>query len=169
MTLSTTKTLLEAEGISKSFGATKALQHVDLKVTAGSVHAVMGHNGAGKSTLMNLLSGAYPPDSGRFLIQGKPIRFNSPRDALNQGITMVHQELSIVPDLDVGENIFLGREPMAAGWSISRSAVGLAPSFEAVSLMRELARQAVRPIGDRTGTKAHDDVPRHRQLAHEIG
>ncbi|HEY0789443.1 MAG TPA: sugar ABC transporter ATP-binding protein [Chthoniobacterales bacterium] len=114
MNSSTPQTLLEAEGISKSFGVTKALQNVDLNVRAGSVHAVMGHNGAGKSTLMNLLSGAYPPDSGRFLIQGKPIRFNSPRDALDQGITMVHQELSIVPDLDVGENIFLGREPMAA-------------------------------------------------------
>jgi ABC-type sugar transport system ATPase subunit len=106
--------LLQAEGISKSFGVIKALQQVDLKVMAGSVHAIMGHNGAGKSTLMNLLSGAYAPDSGRLLLQGKPIRFNSPRDALDQGITMVHQELSIIPDLDVGENIFLGREPIAA-------------------------------------------------------
>ncbi len=117
------ETLLHAEGISKSFGVIKALQQVDLEVTAGSVHAVMGHNGAGKSTLMNLLSGAYPPDSGRLLIQGKPIKFNSPRDALDLGITMVHQELSIVPDLEVGENIFLGREPMAGFDFVRRSEI----------------------------------------------
>jgi ribose transport system ATP-binding protein len=107
------KTLLQAEGISKSFGAMKALQQVDLEVRAGSVHALLGHNGAGKSTLMNVLSGVHAPDSGRLLLEGKPVSFSSPRDALDQGISMVHQELSIVPDLDVGENIFLGREPMA--------------------------------------------------------
>lgn len=104
--------LLRAEGLIKSFGVVKALRGVDLTVTAGSVHAVVGHNGAGKSTLMNLLSGVYPPDYGRILLDGKEVRFTSPRDALNQGISMVHQELSVIPDLDVGENIFLGREPL---------------------------------------------------------
>ena len=105
--------LLRAEGISKSFGAIKALQQVDLEVRPGSVHALLGHNGAGKSTLMNVLSGVHAPDSGRLLLEGKAVSFSSPRDALDQGISMVHQELSIVPDLDVSENIFLGREPMA--------------------------------------------------------
>jgi inositol transport system ATP-binding protein len=107
------ETLLQAEDISKSFGAIKALQHVDLEMRSGSVHALLGHNGAGKSTLMNVLSGVHAPDSGRLLLEGKAISFSSPGDALNQGISMVHQELSIVPDLDVSENIFLGREPLA--------------------------------------------------------
>jgi ABC-type sugar transport system ATPase subunit len=107
------KSLLLAENISKSFGAIKALRQVDLEVRSGSVHALLGHNGAGKSTLMNVLSGVHRPDSGRILLEGKSVSFSSPRDALDQGISMVHQELSIVPDLDVSENIFLGREPMA--------------------------------------------------------
>lgn len=103
--------LLKAQGISKRFGAVAALQDVDFQVDSGSVHALLGHNGAGKSTLMNVLSGVYTPDSGELFLSGEKVSFSSPRDALERGITMVHQELSIVPDLDVGENIFLGREP----------------------------------------------------------
>ena len=104
--------LVQAEALTKSFGVVRALRGVDLTVKSGSVHAVVGHNGAGKSTLMNLLSGVYAPDSGRILIDGEEVRFDSPRDALAKGVSMVHQELSIIPDLDVAENIFLGREPM---------------------------------------------------------
>ena len=104
--------VLQAEALTKSFGVVKALQQVDLDVRPGSLHAVVGHNGAGKSTLMNLLSGVYPPDSGQIRISGRPVRFTSPRDAMNQGVSMVHQELSIIPDLDVAENMFLGREPL---------------------------------------------------------
>ena len=107
------ETVLKAEGISKTFGVIRALDQVDLEVKKGSVHAVIGHNGAGKSTLMNIVSGVHKPDSGRLLLDGKALSFNSPRDALDQGISMVHQELSIIPDLDVGENIFVGREPTA--------------------------------------------------------
>lgn len=105
--------LLKAHGISKRFGAVTALADVDLEVDAGSVHALLGHNGAGKSTLMNILSGVHTPDSGNIFLAGQEVYFRSPREALDRGITMVHQELSIVPDLDVSENIFLGREPMA--------------------------------------------------------
>lgn len=105
--------LLEAKQLTKSFGVVRALQGVDLDVGRGSIHAVIGHNGAGKSTLMNLLSGVYPPDSGEIRLAGTPVRFSSPRDALDRGISMVHQELSIIPDLDVAENIFLGREPLS--------------------------------------------------------
>jgi inositol transport system ATP-binding protein len=104
--------VLQAEALTKSFGVVKALQQVDLDVRPGSLHAVVGHNGAGKSTLMNLLSGVYPPDSGHIRVSGKPVRFTSPRDAMNRGVSMVHQELSIIPDLDVAENMFLGREPL---------------------------------------------------------
>jgi inositol transport system ATP-binding protein len=106
--------VLQAEALTKSFGVVKALQQVDLDVRPGSLHAVVGHNGAGKSTLMNLLSGVYPPDSGQIRVSGKPVRFTSPRDAMNQGVSMVHQELSIIPDLDVAENMFLGREPLSS-------------------------------------------------------
>lgn len=105
--------LLQVQGVTKSFGVVRALRGVDLHLHAGSVHAIMGHNGAGKSTLMNILSGVHKPDSGQILLRGQPVRLNSPRDAFDRGISMVHQELSIVPDLDVAENIFLGREPMA--------------------------------------------------------
>ena len=104
--------VLQAEGLTKSFGAIRALQGVDIEVQPGSVHAVVGHNGAGKSTLMNVLSGVHRPDSGRISISGQEVHFSSPRDALDQGVSMVHQELSIIPDLDVAENMFLGREPV---------------------------------------------------------
>lgn len=104
--------VLQAEGLTKSFGAIRALQGVDIEVKPGSVHAVVGHNGAGKSTLMNVLSGVYRPDSGRISISGHEVHLSSPRDALGQGVSMVHQELSIIPDLDVAENMFLGREPV---------------------------------------------------------
>ena len=112
--------VLQAEGLTKSFGVVKALQQVDLDVRPGSLHAVIGHNGAGKSTLMNLLSGVYTPDSGQVRIMGKSVRFTSPREALNLGVSMVHQELSIIPDLDVAENMFLGREPLSALGTIRR-------------------------------------------------
>lgn len=112
--------VLQAEALTKSFGVVKALQQVDLDVRPGSLHAVVGHNGAGKSTLMNLLSGVYPLDSGQIRVSGKPVRFASPRDAMNQGVSMVHQELSIIPDLDVAENMFLGREPLRGLGMINR-------------------------------------------------
>jgi ABC-type sugar transport system ATPase subunit len=112
--------LVQAEGLSKSFGVVRALNGVELVVQSGSVHAVVGHNGAGKSTLMNILSGVYPPDAGRIRIDGEDVRFASPRDALHKGVSMVHQELSVIPDLDVAENIFLGREPITTYGGIRR-------------------------------------------------
>ena len=112
--------LLQAVRLEKSFGVVKALQGVSVSVDAGSVHAVVGHNGAGKSTLMNLLSGVYPPDSGQVLLEGDAVTFASPRDALSRGISMVHQELSIIPDLSVAENIFLGREPLSGSMVLQR-------------------------------------------------
>jgi ABC-type sugar transport system ATPase subunit len=84
---------------------------VDFRLEAGTVHAVVGHNGAGKSTLMNILSGVHHPDEGTLVLDGQAITLKGPKDALAQGISMVHQELSIIPDLDVGENVFAAREP----------------------------------------------------------
>ncbi|MFN0317919.1 MAG: sugar ABC transporter ATP-binding protein [Burkholderiales bacterium] len=103
--------LLEVREVSKAFGGARALEDVGLSLERGTVHAVVGHNGAGKSTLMKILSGVVQPDSGRLLLNGEEIVCRDPRGAQERGISMVHQELSVIEDLDVAENIFLGREP----------------------------------------------------------
>lgn len=104
--------LLEARNISKSFPGVKALNGVQLKVEKGTIHAVMGENGAGKSTLMKILIGLYKPDDGELYFNGEQKVFNSTHDALNAGISMIHQELSPVPYMTVAENIYLGKEPL---------------------------------------------------------
>lgn len=107
---------LEAEGISKFFPGVKALDNVSLRVRPGSVHALMGENGAGKSTLMKCLIGMYRPDRGTIRIKGEPVQFQDTMDALRSGISMIHQELNLVPYMTVAENIWLGREPMKYGF-----------------------------------------------------
>ena len=104
-------TLLEMRGIRKSFGETEVLHGVDLDVRAGEVHALVGENGAGKSTLMRIAAGIVPPDEGRMAFAGRPFAPADPANALRAGIAMVHQELSLAPDLSVAENILAGREP----------------------------------------------------------
>lgn len=104
--------ILEMEGISKEFPGVKALKDVTLRVKKGKVHALVGENGAGKSTLMKILNGIYMPDSGVIKFGGKEIKLRSPIDALRNGISMIHQELTPVPNMTVAENIFLGREPL---------------------------------------------------------
>lgn len=104
--------LLEVKRITKSFPGVKALQHVDLKVKKGEVHAVMGENGAGKSTLMKILIGIYQADEGEIWFKGTQQHFLKTQDALHAGISMIHQELSNVPYMTVAENIFLGKEPL---------------------------------------------------------
>jgi ABC-type sugar transport system ATPase subunit len=106
--------LLEAEGIEKSFPGVRALSGVALKVRAGRLVALLGENGAGKSTLMNILSGVFPPDAGTIRVDGQPVRFSRPLDALAHGIGIVFQELSLIPHLSVAENVYLGREPRTA-------------------------------------------------------
>lgn len=103
------------EHISKSFPGVHALNDVTLQVRAGEVHALVGENGAGKSTLMKILSGALPKDAGKILLDGHAVSIQNPGDALALGIAMIHQELNLVPYLNVGQNIFLGREPTRAG------------------------------------------------------
>ncbi|MDQ1214347.1 sugar ABC transporter ATP-binding protein [Pantoea anthophila] len=107
---------LEAEGISKFFPGVKALDNVSLRVRPGTVHALMGENGAGKSTLMKCLIGIYRPDKGTIKIKGEPVQFHDTMDALRSGISMIHQELNLVPYMTVAENIWLGREPMKFGF-----------------------------------------------------
>ena len=103
--------MLEVRGLTKRFGAVTALDSVDFVGHAGQVHALTGANGAGKSTLMNLLAGVYPPSAGEILIDGQPVRFDSPARARAAGISAVYQELTVLPGLTVAENIWLGREP----------------------------------------------------------
>jgi ribose transport system ATP-binding protein len=103
--------LLEMRGISKSFPGVRALDDVTLSVPAGEVHFLLGQNGAGKSTLVRILYGAHHPDAGEVLLDGKTVRLHSPADARALGIAVIFQEFSLVPYLDVAQNIFLGREP----------------------------------------------------------
>ena len=103
--------LLLAAGIRKSFGAVEALAGVSLTVNAGQVTCLLGDNGAGKSTLIKILSGVLAPDAGQILVEGKPVRLSSARDALDLGIATVFQDLAIVPVLSIYRNFFLGREP----------------------------------------------------------
>jgi len=96
--------------ITKSFTGTDAVRNVDLEFLPGEVHGLVGENGAGKSTLMRVLAGIYPDYTGEIFFNGRPTRIHTPRLARELGIAMVHQELSLVPDLSVAENMFLGRE-----------------------------------------------------------
>ncbi len=102
--------LLRLEGITKIFPGVTALDNVKLDIRKGEVHALIGENGAGKSTLMKIILGIYPPNAGTVFYKGKPVKFASPTDALNAGISMIHQEISLVQTLSVAENIWLGRE-----------------------------------------------------------
>lgn len=105
-------TLLEVQGVSKSFPGVHALDQVTFTLKKGTVHALCGENGAGKSTLMHVLMGVYRKDEGEILFKGRSVDFYSPRQALHQGIAIVEQELSPIPDMTVAENLFLGREPV---------------------------------------------------------
>ena len=102
--------LVEMKGISKSFGAVKALQRVDLELSHGETLGLVGDNAAGKSTLVKILSGVYAPDQGEVFVQGQKVEFASPADSRRLGIEMIYQDLAIVPNLSIAGNIFLGRE-----------------------------------------------------------
>jgi ribose transport system ATP-binding protein len=104
--------LLELTDISKSFGGVQALRNVDFTLNAGQIHGLAGENGAGKSTMMKIIAGVHPADSGTMHVDGKAVHFRSSRDALAAGIGMVHQELSVAPELSVAENVFLGSQPV---------------------------------------------------------
>jgi general nucleoside transport system ATP-binding protein len=102
---------LEVVDLKKYFPGVRANDGVNLTLMPGEVHAILGENGAGKSTLMKLIYGLYQPDSGQILLQGRPVHFTSPRDAIHSGIGMVHQHFMLIPALSVAENIVLGDEP----------------------------------------------------------
>src|ERR1700747_350214 len=103
--------LLELTQITKAFGGVEALRGIDFALSPGEIHGLVGENGAGKSTLMKIIAGVHSEFSGRFMLDGREPRFRSTRDARAAGIAMVHQELSVAPDLSVAENVFLGVQP----------------------------------------------------------
>jgi ABC-type sugar transport system ATPase subunit len=129
-----TAPLLEAEGICKSFPGVRALHNARIKVEAGKLNALLGENGAGKSTLMNILAGVFAPDAGEIRLNGEIINFKSPRDATDHGISIIHQELNLIPYLTVAENIFLGREPVTSLGMVDRRTM----NREAAALLKRL-------------------------------
>jgi ABC-type uncharacterized transport system ATPase subunit len=108
-------TVLEMRNVTKRFPGVLANDDVSLDLRRGEVHALLGENGAGKSTLMNILYGLYSPDEGEIVIKGEPVRFSSPREAIDHGIGMVHQHFMLIPVMTVAENIVLAQEPRRAG------------------------------------------------------
>ncbi|MGV9298260.1 ATP-binding cassette domain-containing protein [Amycolatopsis sp. NPDC003676] len=132
------KALLEVKDVGKRYGTVVALREVSTVVNAGEVTCVLGDNGAGKSTLIKILAGVHQHDEGEFLVEGSPVRFASPREALDRGIATVYQDLAVVPLMSVWRNFFLGSEPT----------VGFGP-FRALDRRkgRELTKKALADLG----------------------
>jgi simple sugar transport system ATP-binding protein len=104
--------ILQLEAVSKYFGAVISLNEVTLRLKRGEVHCLLGDNGAGKSTLIKTLAGVHRPSRGEYLFEGQPVRFRSPRQALDMGIATVYQDLALVPLMSVARNFYMGREPV---------------------------------------------------------
>jgi simple sugar transport system ATP-binding protein len=135
--------VLQVERVSKRFGNVVALRDVSLSVPAGQVTCLLGDNGAGKSTLIQILAGVHRPTSGRYLVDGRPADFASPRDALSRGIATVYQDLAMIPLLSIWRNFFLGAEPC----------VGAGP-FRRID--RERCQRIVREELGRLGVQVRD-------------
>ena len=133
--------LLEMRGITKRYPGVLANDAISLAVRRGEIHALLGENGAGKSTLMNILYGLAQPDEGEILLGGQPVTIDGPADAIDRGISMVHQHFMLVPVLSVAENILLGDEPMA----------------NPVFLDRGAAHRRIRELGERFGFDVNPD------------
>jgi len=112
------ESILELRNISKRFSGVEVLHEVSFSLRPGEVHALLGENGAGKSTLVKVITGVHQPDGGEIILNGAPVHFSDARESRNAGIAAIYQELSLFPDLDVAENIFVGRQPIAQGGRI---------------------------------------------------
>jgi simple sugar transport system ATP-binding protein len=122
--------ILKAVELYKHFGGLVAVDHVSLDVHPGEVVGLLGDNGAGKSTLIKMISGVYQPDAGRLVLNGQDVTFSSPHDAREAGIETIYQDLALCENLDVGANIFLGREPV-------RRLVGVLPAVDRRRMLAE--------------------------------
>ena len=145
--------LIHAEHLGKHFGNVLALQDITLEVWPGEVVCVLGDNGAGKSTLIKVLSGVFRQDHGRYLVEGKEVHFNSPRDALDHGIATVYQDLAMIPLLSVSRNFFLGDEPTRGFGPLRRFDIKRADRVtrEELLAMGIDIRETSQPVGTLSG------------------
>ncbi|MGH3431517.1 MAG: ATP-binding cassette domain-containing protein [Thermocrispum sp.] len=148
-----TAPLIEVRGMGKTYGSVIALRDVSTVVNAGEVTCVLGDNGAGKSTLIKVLAGVHRHDRGEFLLEGTPVRFASPRDALDAGIATVYQDLAVVPLMSVWRNFFLGSEPTKGfgplRWIDRRT--GRSTAKRALAEMGIDLRDVEQPVGTLSG------------------
>jgi simple sugar transport system ATP-binding protein len=148
-----TTPLLEVRNISKYFGSVIALNDVSMTVNESEVMCLLGDNGAGKSTLIKILSGVHKPSQGEYLVEGKPVDFNSPRDALDHGIATVYQDLAMIPLMSIARNFFLGSEP-TKGWGPFRR---FDINFASQTARSEMAKMGIdirdpsQPVGTLSG------------------
>lgn len=131
--------ILALENVSKRFGSVLALQNITMRLREGEVHCLLGDNGAGKSTLIKTLAGVHKPTEGQYLVDGKPVVFNSPSEALDMGVATVYQDLALVPLLSVARNFFMGREPM-------KKLLGLVPVMD-IDYAADTARAKLAEMG----------------------
>ena len=148
-----TPPLIELRNVSKYFGNVIALQDVSLAVHSGEVMCLLGDNGAGKSTLIKCLSGVHPPDVGEIRVDGEPVRFASPREALEHGIATVYQDLAMIPLMSIARNFFLGSEPTTGRGPFRRFDVRKADAVtrEELGRMGIDVRDTSQPVGTLSG------------------
>jgi simple sugar transport system ATP-binding protein len=145
--------LLEVANLARSFGNVSALEDVSMSVRAGEVMCVLGDNGAGKSTLIKILSGVHTHDRGRLFIGGREMRLRSPREARDQGIATVYQDLAMVPMLSIARNFFMGAEPVKGFWPFRRFDLQTADTIVRAELekMGIHVRDSSEPVGTLSG------------------
>jgi simple sugar transport system ATP-binding protein len=146
--------ILELDRVSKFFGTVVALKDVSLRLRGGEVHCLLGDNGAGKSTLIKILAGVHPPSTGTYRVDGAPVAFDSPRDALDRGIATVYQDLALVPLMSVCRNFFMGREPTRTVWGVFRifdRRLATRIANEKLSDMGIVVRDDDQPVGTMSG------------------
>ncbi|CAM2192358.1 ATP-binding cassette domain-containing protein [Paraburkholderia sp. A1RI_3L] len=147
-------TILALENVSKYFGKVIALNGVTLRLKRGEVHCLLGDNGAGKSTLIKTLAGVHAPSAGEYLVDGKPVHFESPKEALDLGIATVYQDLALVPLLSVARNFFMGREPQKKLFglvNVMDLETSAATAREKLAEMGIIVRDPHQPIGTMSG------------------
>jgi len=142
--------LLRLVGVGKNFGPVRALIDIDLDVPAGQVTALVGDNGAGKSTLIKTIAGIWPQDHGEILWQGRPVRFHSPKDATDLGIATVYQDLALADNLDIVQNMFLGREPVKR-WVLDETTMETEAKRTLADLSVVTVRSVRQPVGSLSG------------------
>jgi ABC-type sugar transport system ATPase subunit len=142
--------LLELRGIGKNFGPVRALSDINLTIPAGQVTALVGDNGAGKSTLIKTISGIWQPDDGQIFWKGKPVHLHSPKAATDLGIATVYQDLALCDNLDIVQNMFLGREEMKH-WQLDEIGMELSAKQTLADLSVVTVRSIRQPVGSLSG------------------